>query len=190
MNIKTAALLATALSLLAGCSSMKVDSQRIGTYDFASAQTFQWIGAPAEILDEDDTYLSEDMQRALTAAFAARGWAEAGTPEASGLKVSYYIKLKEHQEYTTPAGEEERNFSGGLTFKKDGGKWAYEERQPDMTIYNVEVGTLHLTLADAQTGMAVWTGTLQTKLDRSRPIEKQRELFRQVAEKITARIPR
>lgn len=189
MNIKTAALLATALSLLAGCSSMKVDSQRIGTYDFANAQTFQWIGAPAEILDEDDTYLSEDMQRALTVAFAARGWTEAGTPEASDLKVSYYIKLKEHQEYTTPAGEEERNFSGGLTFKKDG-KWNYEERQPDRIVYNVEIGTLHLTLTDPATGTAVWTGTLQTKLDRSKPIEKQKEIYRAVAAKLTAKIPR
>ncbi len=176
-------------AMLAGCSTMKVKTEASATYDFSTVKTYAWVQAPQKILDEDDTYLNEDMQTALGNELAARGWKQADSPDRADLQVVYFIKLREHEEYTTPPESGESQVSSGFTYNRNDRKWGVSDNAPNINVYTVEIGTLSLLIDDAKSSSRLWSGSLQMKLDRSRPIEKQRETLRKVARKLTSRIP-
>ena len=180
--------LAVATATLAGCSSTKVTANSTGNLDFSSVKTYAWVQAPESILNEDDTLLDENLETALNNEFAARGWKPSATAKQSDIQVAYYIKLREQEEYAAPPTSGEPRVTGGFTYNQDNKSWDAKDQAPDLTIYTVEIGTLHLSIHDARTGKEVWSGTLQTKLDRSAPIEKRRLLYQKVAHKITGRI--
>jgi len=190
MKFAITLLLFTAVTALTGCTGMKVTAERDPSFDFSPVATFQWIDAPAEILNAEDTYLNEDIQKALNNELSGRGWKQVLNADNADLQVVYYIKLKQHQEYTAEPKRDEREFSGGFVYDRSRKNWSYEERSPDLNVYTVEVGTLMMVIYDTETGNRVWRGSLQTKLDRSKPIEKRRDLIRTVAHKLVERIPR
>ena len=177
------------LAVLTGCSSMKVTSESDDSFNFGQVMTYQWVDAPSKILDEDDTYLNEDLQKTLNNELSARGWEQVLDSTNASIQVVYYIKLKEHQEYTASPTAEDRDFSGGFVYNRDDSSWGYEEREPDLNFYTVEIGTLTMLIYNTQNGERVWRGSLQTKLDRSRSIEKQQELLSTVSRKLVERIP-
>jgi len=179
--------LSAAITLLSGCTGMKVSTNHDGSYDFGQIATYEWVDAPEEIQKQDDTYLNVDIQKALNNQLALKGWKQVLETTAASIQVVYYIKLAEHEEYTT-ANQNEREFSGGFVYNRDK-KWGYEEREPDLNVYTVEIGTLTVLLYDVKTGDRIWKGSLKTKLDRSRPIESQKETIRKVAQKLMDRIP-
>jgi hypothetical protein len=189
MKYATAVLLITSIAALSGCSTMKVTSEQSDSFDFSQVETYEWVQAPAKILDEDDTYLNEDMHKALNNELSARGWKQVLVSDKADIQVIYYIKLKEHEEYTTPASSGEPRVTGGFTYNQDKGNWGYNDQAPDLNVYTVEVGTLSMLVYNVKTGERVWRGSLQTKLDRSKPIEKQQDMLRKVAQKITGRLP-
>ena len=89
--------------------------------------------------------------------------------------------------HVEPASRSESEFAGGLVYNKDG--WNYQEREPEQLVYTIETGTLQMMITDTASGTRIWRGTLQTKLDRSQPIEKQQELFQRAARKLLERLP-
>ena len=186
MNIKTVLSLLAALAVLSGCGTTKTTSERDPDFDFAPIQTYQWIDGPAEILDEADTYINEDIQQALDAELVRRGLRSA---MAADVQVAYYVKLKEEQEYTSTANEDDRDFSGGFVYRRESKSWNYEEREPDLNVYAIETGTLTVLLYDAGTGKRIWKGTLKTEIDRSQPKDNQQDRIRTAAEKLMARSP-
>ena len=189
MKYAPLALLIAAIAALSGCSNMKVTSEQGNSFDFGQVETFEWIQAPAKILDEDDTYLNENMHKALNNELSERGWKQVLVSDKADIQVTYYIKLKEHEEYTTPASNGEPRVTGGFTYNQDKGNWGYNDQAPDLNVYTVEIGTLSMLIYDAKTGTRIWRGSLQTKLDRSKPLEKRQEMLRKVAKKIIERIP-
>ena len=179
-----------ALSAFAtGCSTMKVTSERDKDYDFSKLGTYQWINGPAEILDEEDTYINEDIQQALGAELAKRGLRQVTDVKEANVQVAYYVKLKEGLEYTSTAAQGEREFSGGFVYRRESSSWSYEEREPDLIVYAVEIGTLTVLVYDTATGERVWRGNLQTKIDRSLPEERQQERISAAAEKLIYHLP-
>ena len=176
-----------ALLLLSGCARMKVSSEIEPDYDFSQVLTYAWVEPSPEILKQEGTYLNRNLQQALNNELSARGWKQVVEAGEATVQVTYYVKIKEHQEYVEPVSRSESEFSGGLVYNKDG--WNYEERQPEQLVYTIETGTLQLTVTDTASGNRVWRGTLQTKLDRSAPIEKQRELFQMAARKMLQTLP-
>lgn len=175
--------------LMTSCSSMKVTSERDSVFDFGKIRTYQWIDGPEEILDEADTYINEDIQRALNDELANRGLRQVMNSEEADVQVAYYVKLREEQEYTTPADHDERQFSGGFVYDRETHGWNYAEREPDLNIYTVEIGTMTVLIYNAGNGDRVWRGNLQTKIDRSLPGEKRRARIQTAAEKLMARLP-
>lgn len=173
--------------LTTGCNSMKATSERDEAFDFSQIQTYQWIDGPEEILNKADTYIHEDIRQALNTELVSRGLREVS--DAADVQVAYYVKLREEIEYTDPAERNDRDFSGGFVYTRDGGGWSYAEREPDLNIYTVEIGTLTVLVYDAETGERVWRGTLQTELDRSRPKEKKEARIRKAAGKLIGRLP-
>jgi hypothetical protein len=184
----------TPLTLIAGlllcsCSSIKVTSQKKSDYDFKLVKTYQWVPVSKEIQDEDDTYLDENMAAALNNQLVARGWKQVEKADDADIQLIYYIKLREQKEYAGPGPNEENQVQGGVTYSKDSKSWGYKDPASGLTEYTVEIGTLHLLISDADFGDALWTGTLQTRLDRSTPIEKQKELMQKLARKIISKVP-
>jgi hypothetical protein len=189
MKIANALLVAVTLSLLTACNSMKVTSATTGDFDFGAVKTYQWVPAAAGILNEEDTYLNENMQIAINNEMAVRGWKQVVDADKADIKIAYYMKLKEHMEYTENVTAGEARPVGGFTFNNDTGRWGYSSQNPDLNMYSVEVGTLSLLIYDSRTNENVWNGTLQTELNRSKPLEKQKDLLHRIAQKITSHIP-
>lgn len=176
-----------ALLLMSGCARMKVSCEVDPTYDFGRIRTYQWVDPSTEIIEQQDTYLSKDLQQALNSELSAREWKQVLEPGAATVQVTYYVKITEHQEYAETAFPAESEFAGGLVYTK--GEWNYEERDPEKQVYTVETGILVMTVTDTASGQQVWQGSLQTKLDRSAPIEKQHELFQLAAHKLLSQLP-
>jgi hypothetical protein len=178
------------LSFLAtGCSTMKVTSERDNDYDFSTLDTYQWINGPTEILNEEDTYINEDIKKALSTELTKRGLQQVMEVKGADVQVAYYVKLKEEQEYTSPSNQDEPDFSGGFVYRRESSSWSYEEREPDLTVYAVEIGTLTVLVYDAATGDRIWRGNLQTKIDRSLPEDRQQERIQAAAEKLMYHLP-
>ena len=142
-----------------------------------------------QILNETDTYIIDDFMTALDTQIRLRGWQPTADTVTADVQVAYYIKLKEHTEYTTQAKREEREFSGGFVYDRDQRGWEYAEREPDINVYTIEIGTLTLLVYDAESSRLVWRGKLQTEINRSLPKEKREARIREVAEKLISRIP-
>lgn len=188
MNIKPIIALVAATTVVAGCSSMKVSSEQAQDYDFSTIKTFLWVDGPEEILNEDDTYINGDIQKALAAEFANLGLQQVTNADSADVRTAYYVKLREEFEYTAPAQREESDFSGGFVYNRDS-NWSYEEREPDLNVYAVEIGTLTVLVYDAKSGRRVWRGNLQTEIDRSKSEEEQQERIQIAAQKLISRFP-
>ena len=176
-----------ALLLFSGCARMKVSSEVETDYDFNAIQTYQWVEPSQDILKQEGAYLNKNLQQALNNELSAKGWRQVLEASEAAIQVTYYVKIQEHLEYVEPAGRSESEFAGGLVYNKDG--WNYEEREPEQLVYTIETGTLYMTVTDTASGNRVWRGTLQTKMDRSKPIEKQKELFQLAARKLLTQLP-
>ena len=173
--------------IMSGCARMKVSCEVDPTYDFGQIRTYQWIEPSIDLLEQDDTYLNKNMQRALNNELSVRGWVQVLEAGDATVQITYYIKIKEHQEYVETAPRSESEFAGGLVYKK--GEWNYEEREPDQHAYAVETGVLNLTVTDTASGKRLWHGSLQTQLNREAPVEQQHELFQLAARKLLEPLP-
>lgn len=189
MKLVTALNLTCLLGILSGCSSMKATSEHDKEFDFSQIQSYQWIDGPEEILDKADTYINEDIQTALNSELISRGLQQASDSATADVQVAYYVKLREEQEYTDSTNPAERDFSGGIVYSRESSSWSYAEREPDVNIYTVEIGTLTVLIYDTKTGDRVWRGNLQTKIDRSQPKDKRQARINEAAKKIMARLP-
>lgn len=187
MKITAVSACIAALLLMSGCARMQVSSETESDYDFSRIRTYQWIEPSRDILEQEGTYLNQNLQQALNNELAARGWRQVLETGGATVQVTYYVKIKEHQEYVEPATRSESEFAGGLVYNKDG--WNYQEREPEQLVYTIETGTLQMMITDTASGTRIWRGTLQTKLDRSQPIEQQQELFQRAARKLLEQLP-
>ncbi|MCF7817164.1 MAG: DUF4136 domain-containing protein [Kiritimatiellales bacterium] len=189
MNIKSIAALLVLVFFAASCSTMKVTSESDKSYRFDTMHTYQWIDGPAEILNEEDTYTNEDIKKALIHELANHNMRQVGNATEADVQIAYYVKLKEEHQYTDLAQREDGEISGGLVYSRESGSWKLAEREPDLNVYAVEIGTLTVLCYDAKTGQKVWCGTLKTKIDRSQPKERQQERIGIAATKLMDRFP-
>lgn len=178
-----------AATLLPGCTRMKIASSGDPLYPYGNISTFQWKDASTDILQDEETYLHDDLKQALHCELTARGWTQVLETNAADVQVIYYLNVQAHQTYTEPIAEQEPGVAGGLVYKPSKRVWDYEQRDPDVNIYTVELGTLHLQLFATGTTNRVWNGTLKTKIDRSIPAEKQMKRFHLMAHKLVGEIP-
>jgi hypothetical protein len=178
-----------ALSFLVGCNSMKVTTEQNYDHDLTTVKTYQWVPGPADILDDVDTYINDKIKNSLNAQLRRRGLKQVSDPETADVQVAYYVKLKEQQEYASNARGDEPGFSGGLVYSRNTGSWDYQEREPDITVYAIEIGTLTVLLYDVETGDRIWKGDLKTRIDRSKSDETRMALINEASAKLIAHIP-
>jgi hypothetical protein len=178
-----------ALFLIAGCSSMRVSVEQTDDYSFESIKTYQWVNGPDEILGDADTYININIQKALNTQLINRGLKQVQHQDEATIQVAYYVKLKEQQEYAATSDFDEPTFAGGLVYSRNSKSWTYEEREPDLTVYAVEVGTLTVLIYDAGSGKRIWRGNLKTHIDRTLPDEQRQALIHDAAKKLMGHLP-
>ena len=188
MNIKFVFSTLILTSFLVGCNSMKVTSEADQEYDFSQVKTYQWVDGPADILDDADIYINEDIQKALDFQLNKQGLQSVTSLAEANIQIAYYVKLKEETEYTETT-DRERDFSGGFVYNRDTSSWSYDEREPDLNVYTVEIGTLTVLVYEAKTGKRIWRGNLKTKIERSQPKERQEERIHTAAQKLLSHFP-
>lgn len=189
MKPTTTLALSALVAALSGCSSMKTTSDLQAEYDFTDVDSYEWVRASDKILAQEDTYASDLLLLEIDKLLTARNWDRVYTSDEADIQITYFIKLKEHEEYSGPSGNEEPRLTGGVTFSRDSGNWSPSSQDPDLNVYTVETGTLNLNIRNAETEESLWAGTLTTRIDRSIPIEKQIKFFEKIARKIEAQIP-
>lgn len=190
MQFTTRAMLIVTLIVLSGCARMKVTSSHDSSFDFSRISTYQWIAAPEELPDKSEYFIHQDLHRALNNELAARGWKQVLAASNATVQATYYITIESHNEYAdNRAAPTEGELIGGVVYNRGGnGTWSRGEVEQDLIIYQVEVGTAHLTIKDTVTGNTVWQGTLASKSDlpylKSLPDEAP-----QIARKLIVEIP-
>ncbi len=189
MNIKILISTFVLAALMTGCNSMKVTSEPDLSYDFSPIKTYQWIDGPTEILDEADTYINDDIQKALNKELGEKGFQAVTDTARANIQVTYYVKLKTDTEYTKTYTHEP-DFAGGFVYRREQSGWSYDEREPDLNIYTIEIGTLTVLAYDTQRGNRIWKGTLKTEIDRSRSAREQQELIQTAVEKLLKHFPK
>ncbi len=177
-----------AAALLSGCSSMKVSSERDQNYDFHQAQTYQWIDAPAVILESEHTHQHKNIQRALNNELSARGLTQVLTQAEASLQVAYLAKIQEQRGYTAPL-DDERKVTGGVSFHRDKRNWTYHKKDPELVEYSSEVMTLVLLVYDAESARQIWRGTLETKIARPALLDEQNQLITTAANRLMEKFP-
>ena len=189
MKLISTLLMLVSVAAISGCSTMKISSETLADYDFASIDTYQWVDAPEKVRYADDTLLSDNLQSTLNFALTQKGWKEVSTNETADVQVVYYVKLSEYETYATAPGTEEGHTNPGFTYEKDSGNWSFAQETSDVAVYHVEMAELILELTESSTGKKLWSGSLTTKMDRSRPPTERKKLIHQASNRITARIP-
>jgi hypothetical protein len=174
---------------LAGCTGLKVSSEADPSYAFSRIKTYQWIDAPAEVLEQEDNYLNVELQKCLNNELAARGWKQVLDAEEASIQVAYFVKLKAHQERAGREPDTDRLYAGGLVYERGSGAVQYRQEWPDEIVYTVETGTLHLQLSEVLNGREIWNGTIETVLNRSNREEERDKLYRRIARELVKQIP-
>ncbi len=177
------------LAGIAGCTRMKVVYEQDAAYNFSGIKTYQWVDAPEKIMEQGDMYLDVQLQKALNNELADMGWKQVLEATNATVQTTYYLEITSHREYTDTTPDKEREFTGGLVYSRDKKAWSYEEREPELLAYTIDVGTLHFTIADVHSGQFVWQGTVETKIDRTLSPEKRNRLFQNIARKLFEKLP-
>ncbi len=172
------------IALLTSCAHLNVSMETDPAYDFSSITTYQWVDPPEELLEENTTHLDIRLQQALNNELATQGWQQVLEATNATVQVAYYLEIQTHHEFTESASGREGDFSGGMVYDHNKREWNYEERKPDQVVYVVESGTLHFMMHETGTGKCIWSASVETEIDRSRPPEKLDELFHRIARKL------
>lgn len=188
MNIPSILVASALVVFAAGCNTMRTTSEQDSNYDFNPVKTYQWVDGPADLFDDVDAYIHQDIRNGLTAVLSQRGLRAVENEDEAQLKMVHYVKLTEDYEYTE-ASPVERDFSGGFVYRRDTKNWHYAEREPDLNAYVVETGTLTVLAYDAQTGLRVWRGTLSTEIKRGQSPAEQAERIRLATQKLMSQFP-
>ena len=186
MKIK---LLLIGISLLTGCTNMHVKFEQNDTADFSAFKTYEWIDGPQRDVIEKDPQFGLTIKQAANAALAQRGMKPALNLSQADLQLTYHMKLQEEQTYTETASGPNGTFSGGLSYDRATHQWAMTERNPDLNLYTIEIGTLTVIAYDKKTGNRVWKGQLETQTDRSLPKVIQMQHLTEATQKLMKRFP-
>lgn len=190
MNKIIAVSFAFVLSLLMGCSSVKVTVEQDRSYNFAGARTYQWIDPPADVMEAEATFKDKTIQTVLNNELAARNMQQVLGSSSADVQVACYVTLSEVEKTMSTAKDSVDAISGGVVLNDQSGRWVHKKHDPELNVYTSEIATITLLVQETRSGNKVWTGSLATELDRSTPLEEQKEQLRGIAHKLMQPFPR
>lgn len=136
------------LLTLAGCASMRVDTEYDASTSFDAYRTFAWMERPDAVRDNLTDYgqIAQRIERAVERELAADGYALVG--EAPDFYVVYHAGV-ETQVSTATIG----------TWGYRRPRWHTGPVYADVEVTTYQEGTLILDIVDAEKNELVWRGT-------------------------------
>lgn len=167
-------ILALAL-VLAGCSTLSVESDYDPQTEFAALHTWAWLhdGAPEGVDDLTD----QRVRRAVEATLPTRGLRRVAQGETADVRVAYHASVSQQIE-ALPAP-----VSIGYGWRSGYG----ELQTAEITTY--DEGTLILDLVSQDGQMLLWRGTATQALSDDPTPEERQERIRKAVEAVLARYP-
>jgi hypothetical protein len=150
------------VTILAGCSGVRVDHDYDRSADFGSLRSYRWIAAtktgdPAL----DNTLLRGRIRNAVDAALSAKGYRKADTGPVDFNVATHVSKQSKVDVESIPVG-----FGYG---------WGFGATETEVDQY--EEGTLMLDIVDSSATKLLWRGTGKTRLYPGQsPAERDREV--------------
>jgi len=176
-------LLPLLILLLAGCSTLSVQTDYDPEYDFTRLKTWTWVKGrkPSDDVRINNDLMRKRIERAISAVLAARGYryAEKGPAD---FQVNWFGAIDRKIRYETIS-----HFYGTLGYGPYyGGYWpAYTQTYP----VEYEEGTLIIDILDGKTHKLVWRGVGSDYVtEHKNPAELDKGI-REAVEKILAGFP-
>ena len=180
-----ALLVSVAISLLAGCSTVKVHSDYDPAVDFTKLKTYSWMEKPNP--DEaptiaENTLLTDRIERSVDGVLEAKGLSRVPRADADFL-ISQHIGVQQKlQVDTTQFG-----YGYGFGYGAWGGPIGGYSNQTTVSQY--EEGTLMLDFVNPENRNLIWRGTGQSRVRRASTPQDREKLIRNAVEHILAKFP-
>ncbi|HEY5656259.1 MAG TPA: DUF4136 domain-containing protein [Myxococcota bacterium] len=172
------AALALMALLLAGCSSIRVDTDFDPQVDFSALRSYAWLAESQPPTGDpriDSDLLDARIRGAIDAQLAARGLQEAEASAADFL-VAYHVSLERKLDVQTLYRSYGRAGWGG------GGA-------SETVVNDYEEGTLLVDFLRAGTGELLWRGSAETRLRQQRTPEARDAYVQKIVERLLGAYP-
>jgi hypothetical protein len=171
---RTLTLLAGAVLLAAGCSTLSISTDFDKTTDFSKYKTFTW----KDTGDRIDSIWARRIQGVFTEALVARGLTQVDT--GGDLWVAAHPRISQDTQINT--------FNTGWGY---GWGWNGRSGMATTTVTQIPVGTLMIDLVDAQRKELVWRGVARDTINTNpnRTAEDRERTLRNVAAEMFAGFP-
>jgi hypothetical protein len=169
---------ALAVAAVAGCASIRVDSDHDPAVDFSVLHRYAWLAEsqpPSGDPRLDDAELDARIRGALDAQLAKRGLRRADTSAADFL-VAYFVAVEQKRDVETIYRSYGRAGWGG------GGTG-------EAVVREYEEGTLLIDFLHPETGSVLWRGTARAELREQRSPDARDAYVNQVVEKVLSLYP-
>ena len=176
--------IAVAVMLMAGCSSVRVTQDYAKTAAFDGYQAFAWASpahSPSEDPRLDNPLLHERIQKAVENTLMARGYRMVDAGEADVL-IHYDTVVRSRVEYQRSGVTIGTGYYSGRVGYSVAMDYPYGSREYDE-------GTLIIDFLDPATGDLVWRGTGVRPLEETPTPERRDEIVNDVVERILAQYP-
>jgi hypothetical protein len=182
-----------AVTLLAACAAVQIDSEYDKSADFTRLKTFRWVdGPPVGIGDPrvDDTVLQARVHLAVNRELEVKGLRRVDSGDADVL-VNYYVSVEEKM--TGERVNDKYGYSPGDGWTqgaRQGWSWglgAYDAPSVPTTYY--EEGSVIIDLVDPATKRLIWRGSARTVVDLDNDDEVRRQRLNEAIQRIFTQYP-
>jgi hypothetical protein len=192
LNLIRACVLLTS-ALLAGCSTVYVDSEYDKQTDFARLKSFRWTEtAPVSVGDPrvDDTVLQARVRTAVNRELEAKGLRRVDSGDADVL-MNYHVTLEEKMTGANLNDKYGYTPGGGWTQgARQGWSWgigAYDAPSVPATYY--EEGSVIIDMVDPSTKRLLWRGSARTVVDLKSDDQTRRERLNEAIARLFEQYP-
>jgi hypothetical protein len=143
------------LFILAGCSTMSVQTDYETTYDFSTLKTYAWLDSkePSKDIRINNSLIINRVVNAVDSSLQSRGYTLVDKDEAD-FYVNWFGGLENKMRVETI-----NTYYGDMGYGyRD---WGYRSRWPGSRTYTYEYqqGTLIIDIADSKSKQLIWRGT-------------------------------
>lgn len=175
-NALRISLTAVALTTVAGCSSISVETSQDPGADFTRYKTYSWL----ETQQISSPFVRAHIEAAVDRELQAKGLVRAD--KAADLKVAVHTRFS--REYELSPFSASWGYGWGW-----GGPPGYGDRTATTQVHEVPVGTLIVDLVDDSRNELAWRGTAKSPVRSEDSAEKEHALLDEAVRRLFERFP-
>jgi len=190
-NIFTGLFVAALLLLLAGCSTVQVQSDYDSKANFTNLKTFAWLPEPQKKTGDpridDNSLLANRIHRSVDSVLGAKGFRKVALEEAD-FAIGYHVTLSKQ----TDVQVINRYYDYGPGW---GGRYGarnpyyYGPGRSQAYVFEFDMGTLILDIVKPEQRQLIWRGSATDEVNFSASKEAKDEKVQQAVEKVFADFP-